>query len=98
MIRALKTRGSKETHKEVGVIYPEAEKADEGQSKDCQWCGERHFSGEARTFPLQDEEERDGTASGLTWPRHQDDNRKNFLDAYGSKLYTENILSLPLMI
>lgn len=36
MIRALKTRGSKETHKEVGVIYSEAEKADEGQSKDCQ--------------------------------------------------------------
>lgn len=33
MMRALKNRASKETHKKVGVIYLEAEKADEGHSQ-----------------------------------------------------------------
>lgn len=41
MIRALKNRGSEETHKEVGIIYPEAEKADEGHSKNRQLYGEQ---------------------------------------------------------
>lgn len=40
MIRALKNRSSEETQKQVGVIHPEAEKADEGHSKTCQLCGE----------------------------------------------------------
>ena len=41
MIRALKNRGSEEIHKEVGIIYPEAEKADEGHSKNSQLYAEQ---------------------------------------------------------
>lgn len=47
MIRALKNRGSEETQKEVGVIHPEEEKADEGHSKNCQLYGEHRPRGEA---------------------------------------------------
>lgn len=47
MIRALKNRGSEETQKEVRVIHPEAEKADEGHSKNCQLYGEQYHQGEA---------------------------------------------------
>lgn len=36
LIRSLKNRGGEEMHKELGVIYPEPEKADEGHSKNDQ--------------------------------------------------------------
>ena len=60
LIKALKNRDGEETHKELGVIYPEPEKADEWHSKNDQLYAKQYCREEAHLFPLQDEEKRNG--------------------------------------
>lgn len=71
LIRALKNRDGEEMRKELGVIYPEPEKADEGHSKNDQLYANHYCWGEAHIFPLHDggeggwNEKKDGNVSRL---------------------------------